>query len=717
MLSLLGIVISLILIPSQALTEPNTYIRIWPELPGPWYFRYPEGIAIDRDNNVYIGDGYSHIQKFDANGRLISKWGGYGSGDGQFIRSRGIAIDNSGNVYVVDNGNNRIQKFDANGRFIRKWGEYGSSDGQFEYPEGIAIDSSGNVYVADTYNHRIQKFDPNGNFITKWGSYGSGDGQFIWPKGVAVNFAGDVYVGEDYIADSGNHRIQKFDANGRFIRKWGEYGSSDGQFNHPEWIAIDGSGNVYVADTYNFRIQKFDPNGNFITKWGSYGSGDGQFSSISGIAVGSLGKVYVVDFGNNRVQNFDTEGNLIAKWQSSGISDGYFTNPGDVAIDSSGNVYVADSGNHRIQKFDADGRLITKWGSEGTGDGEFKYPARVAVDSLGKVYVLDSVDSGNRRVQRFDANGQFITKWEVGGMVGSGPVIGILDMAVDNSGNVYLADNYYYRFYNFINGRILKFDSNGKFITEWERADVWWQPMGIAVDNMGSVYVADRVNKEIVKFDSNGGFITKWGGRGSGTGQFSELWAIAVDSASNVYVNADSQIQRFDSGGGFITKWGSYGGDILQFGGSVEIAVDNSGNVYVADSVNNRIQIFPPNPSIMLHLNNDSFRPDGILDLSIDIWAGTDNYIADAYLALLAPDGRLFFWGPRLKSFSEKVQPVCSSCAVENYSEVIMSIPLDASITIGLYTFYAVLTKVGSNPLEQNNWLSNLAQATCKFTK
>ena len=81
----------------------------------------------------------------------------------------------------------------------------GSGDGQFNYPYGVAVDSSGNVYVADTDNHRIQKFDSSGGFITKWGSYGSGDGQFDYPSGVAVDSSGNVYV-----ADGWNYHVQKF---------------------------------------------------------------------------------------------------------------------------------------------------------------------------------------------------------------------------------------------------------------------------------------------------------------------------------------------------------------------------------------------------------------------------------------------------------------------------------------------------------------------------
>ena len=68
--------------------------------------------------------------------------------------------------------NNRIQKFDSNGKFITKWGSYGTADGQFSIHIGVAVDSSGNVYVTDSANNRIQKFNSNGTFITKWGSNG-----------------------------------------------------------------------------------------------------------------------------------------------------------------------------------------------------------------------------------------------------------------------------------------------------------------------------------------------------------------------------------------------------------------------------------------------------------------------------------------------------------------------------------------------------------------
>ena len=258
--------------------------------------------------------------------------------------------------------------------FALKWGSNGSGDGQFFVPVGVAVDSSGNVYVVEQLNHRIQKFDRNGTFITKWGSLGSGNGQFAVP----CWGGGGMAVTTSMWVDNGNRRIQKFDSSGNFLRMWGwnvkgggvfeictaaetcqagTSGSGDGQFLFPRGVGVDSSGNVYVAETGNHRIQKFDSNGTFLTKWGSQGSGDGQFDYPTGVAVDGSGNVYVEERDNDRIQKFDSTGNFLAKWGSQGSGDGQFQNPTGMAVDSSGNVYVADRHNHRIQKFDSNGTL------------------------------------------------------------------------------------------------------------------------------------------------------------------------------------------------------------------------------------------------------------------------------------------------------------------------------------------------------------------------
>ena len=307
------------------------------------YKNIPSEYKCDSDNDGIpdeIDQGVCDTYEFQL------KWGSYGTGNGQFYKPSGIAVDSNGFVYVSD-FNNRIQKFDSNGNFITKWGSYGTGNGQFDMIWDIAVDSNNIVYALDFFNYRIQKFDSNGNFITKWGSKGSGDGQFFGSYGIAVDSSGFVYV-----ADAYNYRIQKFDSNGNFITKWGSIGSGDGQFLYPCGIAADKNGNVYVVDYNKHQIQKFSSNGNFLGKWGNGGSGDGQFHLPWGIAVGSNGFVYVADTYNYRIQKFDSKGNFITTWGNYGSGDGQFNIPWRLSVNLNGDVYVCEiQDNHRIQKF------------------------------------------------------------------------------------------------------------------------------------------------------------------------------------------------------------------------------------------------------------------------------------------------------------------------------------------------------------------------------
>jgi hypothetical protein len=136
--------------------------------------------------------------------------------------------------------------------FANKWGTEGTGGGQFYNPQDVALAPNGSVYVADTDNHRIQKFTSEGVFVSLWGTEGTSDGQFNGPWGIAVAPDGSVYV-----TDNNNHRIQKFTSGGRFVSKWGEFGTGDGRFNYPIGIAVASNGSVYVADIANHRIQKF----------------------------------------------------------------------------------------------------------------------------------------------------------------------------------------------------------------------------------------------------------------------------------------------------------------------------------------------------------------------------------------------------------------------------------------------------------------------------
>jgi DNA-binding beta-propeller fold protein YncE/RNA polymerase subunit RPABC4/transcription elongation factor Spt4 len=285
---------------------------------------------------------------------------------------------------------------------------------------------------------------------------------------------------------------------------------------------------------------------------------------------------------------------FVLKWGSRGSGNGNFSYPRGVAVDSSGNVYVADTSNNRIEKFSSNGTFLTRWGYYGyVGNhgplyeaGNFDYPYGVAVDTSGNVYVADT---SNCRIQKFSSSGNFLGAW---GSYGSqnGNFSYPYGVAVDSSGNVYVADT--------DNCRIEKFDRYGTFSGKWgsygSQNGNFSYPLGVAVDSSGNVYVADSSNNRIEKFSNLGAFLAKWGSYGSQNGNFSYPLGVAVDSSGNVYVvdQSNHRIEKFNSSGTFLTKWGIFGSGDGEFYYPVGVAVDSSGNVYVADMDNHRIEKF-----------------------------------------------------------------------------------------------------------------------------
>ncbi|MBN1224367.1 MAG: SMP-30/gluconolactonase/LRE family protein [Candidatus Aminicenantes bacterium] len=305
-------------------------------------FQYKIRVAAADEPSVF---GMSKAFSIKTDYEFETQWGSKGTRDGELNQPVGVAFKLS-KLFVVENINSRISIFTQQGTFLGKYGSPGDAQDQFNNPIGVAVDNSGNVYIADTGNERIMKFTSNGVFVRNWGRRGGNNGEFRSPSGIAVDNQGNVYV-----ADSYNFRIQKFNSDGKFLMKWGSRGDGDNQFGLPTGVAVDDGGNVYVADTENHRLMKFNSNGEFLLKWGSHGSGDDKFNQPSGVAVDSAGDVFVSDSENHRVMKFNSSGALVFKLGSRGDGNQQFRYPAGIAVDSQGNIYVADSGNYRIMKF------------------------------------------------------------------------------------------------------------------------------------------------------------------------------------------------------------------------------------------------------------------------------------------------------------------------------------------------------------------------------
>jgi DNA-binding beta-propeller fold protein YncE len=130
-------------------------------------------------------------------------------------------------------------------------GRAGTAPGEFNRAEGICVDDQNRLYVADSCNHRIQIFAADGKFLREFGRAGTKLGELSYPYDVAVDASGNIFV-----CEFGNSRIQFFDANCQPLEIIGEAGSEPGEFNNPWAIALDPNGNLYVADALNHRLQK-----------------------------------------------------------------------------------------------------------------------------------------------------------------------------------------------------------------------------------------------------------------------------------------------------------------------------------------------------------------------------------------------------------------------------------------------------------------------------
>jgi len=174
------------------------------------------------------------------------------------IEARGMAFNSQGLLYIADAGNHQVHIVNGEWEIVHSWGSEGENLGQFRYPIGVAIDSYNNVYVSEMNNNRIQKFDYKGENPEQWGSYGTSDNQLDRPKYLDIDLADHVYV-----ADSYHQQIKRFAPDGQFLQKWGteegHQSDEDGQFHTPAAVVMDSNWNLYVADTFNHRIQKFTP--------------------------------------------------------------------------------------------------------------------------------------------------------------------------------------------------------------------------------------------------------------------------------------------------------------------------------------------------------------------------------------------------------------------------------------------------------------------------
>lgn len=290
------------------------------------------------------------------------------------LQPRDVAVDNAGNRYIADTGNNRIVVLDRAGNFLRAVGstcllgdgaagkcvdpdgngplELG--DGQFREPWGVAVAPDGTLFVADTWNGRIQAFDSQGNFLRKWGLFNIIDGEnrdpyaLFGPRGLAVGLNGNLLV-----ADTGNKRILEYSPAGEYLNQVGGGGVVLGRFEEPVDVAVDPrTGNVFVADIWNRRIQVLTPALEPVAEWPVPSWESKDIWDKAYLAVDGEGTVYASDPQFAQVYVYTSDGKLQSAFGKYGVELNRFAKPTGLAVDLLDNsLLVADADNSRVLLF------------------------------------------------------------------------------------------------------------------------------------------------------------------------------------------------------------------------------------------------------------------------------------------------------------------------------------------------------------------------------
>lgn len=536
-----------------------------------------------------------------------------GSSDGmgsaaRFIQPTGVAVDFTGTVYVVDQGNDTVRKITPAGvvtTLAGFAGYSGNNDGtgntaRFNSPHGAVVDAAGNLYVTDSVNDTIRKITPSGLVTTLPGT------DFFYPHGITIDSAGNLYA-----VDAGQFTIKKITPAGTVSTVPGSAGSfnvnyvigSIGRPLSPFGIAVDLTGNVFVADINLGAIREITNTGTVATFASSL--------SPRGLVFDPLGNLYVGDrTAIRKITPAGVQSVLAGNPDSGGDADGpastaQFNGISGIAFDPVGNLYVADQGNNIVRKVTPTGTVSTlaglslprsKGSSDGTG-GAARFEGRIGAAIVGPTGDLYLTDTINQTIRKISPTGVVSTIAGSVGVVGSADGTGSAaqfstpeGMAIDSSGNLFVCDSF--------NATIRKITPAGVVTTFAGMAGSFGSgdgtttaarfihPEGIALDPTGNFYVLDGPT---VRKISPAGAVTTLSDI---TYYTTSYHAIAIDRAGNVYLFSGDSIARITpqgvrtilagveySSGGFVDGTGT----AARFDNPYALAIDATGNVYVAD--------------------------------------------------------------------------------------------------------------------------------------
>jgi DNA-binding beta-propeller fold protein YncE len=270
-------------------------------------------------------------------------------GNGPLNWPTGIAVDKTGNIFVVDSGNARVEKLNSLGKYMMEILFDGNCP-DWTVPSGVALEKSGNIDVIFNQGMTVTPFEqysPSGAWVKGWNGITTFASEF---SGIALDTSGNVHV-----TQANPSLAWEYDDNGNMLQKWSDPDSQEvGPLDYPTGIALDSLGNVYVANSDHGFISKFDPNGKLLLKWGWVWSSN-MNGSPSAMAMDSHDHLFVVVSTplnvTGMVQEFDTSGNSLALIGADYYGNGQIPYPNGVAVDTLGNVYVTSTTCECIQKY------------------------------------------------------------------------------------------------------------------------------------------------------------------------------------------------------------------------------------------------------------------------------------------------------------------------------------------------------------------------------
>jgi tripartite motif-containing protein 71 len=216
-----------------------------------------------------------------------------------------LVFDNAGTAYRIDSAQHVVQKLTSRGEIVWEIGGLGTEAGELNFPTHVEITSDGHLLVVDMGNHRIEKYDAQGNHVSTFGVTSDG----VDPD--ELDFPREVEVGPDgriYICDTRDHHIHVYNDAGELLDTFGEFGTDVEQLNHPTAIEMDRAGFIHVIDAGNKRVQVFNRHGDLVRSYGEFGEDEGGLLVPTALLIDAHGNSYVADAADNALDVFGPQG-------------------------------------------------------------------------------------------------------------------------------------------------------------------------------------------------------------------------------------------------------------------------------------------------------------------------------------------------------------------------------------------------------------------------